>query len=74
LSKGEICGQKLSFLFVAEISAKTTLPFSKFPKTVQFLSIFAKNGPLFAKNVPKYAKTSPKTLHFDPSSLSRRRF
>jgi len=48
--------------------------FSKFAKTAQFLSIFAKSGSFFAKNAPKNAKTSPKMLHFGAWSLLRRRF
>jgi len=61
-------------LSTSHTRAKTTAPFSKFSKTAQFLSIFAKNGPLFAKNAPKNAKTSPKTVHFGTPSLSRRHF
>jgi len=57
-----------------QIRAKTTLSFSKFAKTAQFLSIFAKNDPLFTKTVPKFVKSAPKMLHFGAPSLLRRRY
>jgi len=50
------------------------VPFSKFAKIVQFLSIFAKTDPFFAKNASKYSKSAPKTFHFGAPSLLRRCF